>query len=60
MTIASRKFTLNFTAKIAAVYAPMDIKPAFPKENSRVKPVSTDIPSTAMTLMHTITITPCK
>ena len=38
----------------------MDIKPAFPKENSRVNPVSTDIPSTAMTLMHTMMITPCK
>ena len=24
----------------------MDIKPALPKENRRVKPVSTDIPST--------------
>ena len=36
----------------------MDMKPALPKEKSRVKPVSTDMPSTAMMLTHMSTMTP--
>ena len=58
--MASRKLNLNCTVKMAAVYAPMDMKPALPKENRRVKPVRIDIPKTAMTLMHVMMMTPCR
>ncbi|MPN03133.1 hypothetical protein SDC9_150356 [bioreactor metagenome] len=53
------KGKLSLTDKIADVYAPIDIKPAFPKEKRRVNPVNTDIPNTAIILIHTSVITPC-
>jgi hypothetical protein len=39
---------LNFNVNIAAVYAPIAMNPACPKENRPVNPVSNDKPNTVI------------
>jgi len=58
-SIASKNGNPARIVSSADVYAPMDIKPALPKEKSRVNPVSTETPKTAIKWMHRVIITPC-
>jgi hypothetical protein len=48
MRSANMNGTPNFIVMVAAVYAPMAMNPACPKENIPVKPVSRESPRTVI------------